>query len=472
MLETLTTAFFFSRIFPAVRSSVKKSQTNNSPNMSQWLYVNLRFILIMIIPLLLVALSIYGYHYSAVQLEKHMVNSALVILAGLLCFSILLRAFEINERQLALEKLRAKRSATIAAKKQSEDDDAQNENSAPTLVDLQEIDLQSISKQTKALLKLVFSVIVALALWSVWAEIFPAFKPLVNIEMWSVQETNDGITKTVSVTLWNLLLSIATITITYLATRNISGLLDVALLSRLSLKPGSSYAIATTAQYAIVIIGSVIALQGLGAQWSKLQWLIAALSVGLGFGLQEIVANFFSGIVILFERPFRIGDTVTVGEQWGTVTKIRMRATTIIDWDRREMIVPNKTFIQERLTNWTLTDAITRRKINVGVAYGSDVELVERLLLKIAADNNKVLDDPAPEALFMSFGESSLDFCLRVFVKGYREHASVAHEIHKAIDREFKTHGIEISFPQRDLHLDSKPITVNLVDPSKGKKRQ
>ena len=464
IFEIIALAFFIRHTFSPARAALWNDREKKSLNISEWLYRHARFTLIVIIPTLLVGLSVYGYHYSAVQLADHLLNSALVILAGNLSFGISLRAFAIKERQLALEKLRAKRAAALAAKKLSEEDIDEGDDNAPTAIDLQEIDLKTISKQTQTLLKLVFTVAVGIALWQVWSEIFPAFKPLVNVQLWQVQEMIDGIQTNVAITLWDLLLAIATLVITYLATRNISGLLDVALLSRVSLKPGSSYAIATVAQYAIVIIGSVIALQGLGAQWSKLQWLIAALSVGLGFGLQEIVANFVSGIVILFERPYRIGDTVTVGNQWGTVTKIQMRATTIIDWDRREIIVPNKTFIMERLTNWTLTDAITRRKINVGVAYGSDVELVERLLLGIASENNKVLDEPAPEAFFVSFGESCLDFCLRIFVKGHREHAAVAHEIHKSIDRVFKENGIVIAFPQRDLHLDSKPLEIQLID--------
>ena len=136
----------------------------------------------------------------------------------------------------------------------------------------------------------------------------------------------------------------------------------------------------------MIIIGASIAFASLGMSWSKLQWLFTALSVGLGFGMQEIFGNFVSGIIILFERPVRVGDMVTIGSFNGTVSKIRIRATTLIDNDRKEVIVPNKAFITERVVNWALTSSMTRLVISVGVAYGSDLELVKRLLLQAAEE--------------------------------------------------------------------------------------
>lgn len=460
--ETLAMTAFAYRLLAPERGILLPAAVSGS-DIRAWMNRQIRFSLVILIPLILVVASVYGYHYTAVQLEAYLLNSALVISLASLLYCLSQRALAINECRLALEKIRAQR----AAARQSRDSESADgvEEDAPTALDLQEIDLQSISKQTKALLKLVTTVAVALALWNVWSGIFPAFKPLVNIELWHVLEEIDGARISTAVTLWDLGLAIATIVITFLAARNISGLLEVALLSRLPLHTGTSYAITTVARYIIVITGTIIALQWLGAQWSKVQWLVAAISVGLGFGLQEIVANFVSGIVILFERPIRIGDTVSVGDQSGTVSRIHMRATTIVDFDRREIIIPNKAFIQERLVNWTLTDPISRRKIHVGVAYGSDIALVEKLLLDIAMANPKVLDEPPPEAFFLSFGENSLDFSLRIYVRGHHEFSAVLHELHKAIDREFRAHGVEIAFPQRDLHFDSQPVKVQLIPP-------
>jgi len=463
IVATMAMAVFAYRVLGSEGGILSTDQSDSS-GLAEWTTRQVRFSLIIMVPLFLVGISIYGYHYTAVQLETYLLNSALVVLSGSLIYCLAQRAFAINERRLTLEKLRAQRLAA-ASKSDDHEETGGSKADDPSVLELQAIDLQTISKQTKTLLKLVVSVAVGLALWNVWSGIFPAFKPLVNIELWGVMELVDGVETSVPITLWDLLLALTAIVITFVAAQNISGLLEAAFFSRVPLQSGTSFTVITIAQYLIVITGTIIALMWLGAQWSKVQWLVAALSVGLGFGLQEIVANFVSGIVILFERPIRIGDTVTLGDQWGQVSKIRMRATTIVDFDHREIIVPNKAFVQERLTNWTLTDPITRRKISVGVAYGSDVELVEKLLLEIAHANAKVLDEPPPEAFFLGFGDSSLDFSLRIFVRGHRENASVIHSLHKAIDREFRANGVVIAFPQRDLHLDSKPIVVQLSNP-------
>ena len=188
-------------------------------------------------------------------------------------------------------------------------------------------------------------------------------------------------------------------------------------------------------------------------EWNKLQWLVAALSVGLGFGLQEIFANFISGLIILFERPVRIGDVVTIGNLSGTVSRIRIRATTITDFDRKEIIVPNKTFITGQLVNWSLSDTVTRVTIRVGVGYGSDLELVRRLLLQIAQHNPRVLREPNPMVYFLNFGESTLDHELRIHVRELGDRNPAIDEINREIDRQFKEHGIEIAFRQLDVFI-------------------
>ena len=193
----------------------------------------------------------------------------------------------------------------------------------------------------------------------------------------------------------------------------------------------------------------------IGVGWSKVQWLVAAVTFGLGFGLQEIFANFVSGLIILFERPMRVGDVVTVSGVSGIVSRIRMRATTITDWDRKELIVPNKEFITGQLVNWTLSDRVLRIVFRVGVAYGSDTRLVHRLLLKAAAEHPSVLSDPPPQALFVAFADSTLAFELRVYVPGLEVYGAVQHELNTAIDSSFRTAGIEIAFPQCDVHVRS-----------------
>lgn len=229
------------------------------------------------------------------------------------------------------------------------------------------------------------------------------------------------------------------------------------ILSRMNLEPGAGYAITTITTYILVMVGVVTCLAVTGVQWSKLQWLVAALGVGLGFGLQEIVANFVSGIILLFERPIRVGDMVTINGITGTVARIRIRATTLVDWDRKEQIIPNRTFVTQDLTNWTLSDQITRVTLRVGVAYGSDVNKVQDLLNQVAHKNERVVSDPAPEVFCVGLGDSSIDFEVWVYVKDLMDIMPLSHEIHASITDALTEADIEIPFPQRDIHVRTLP---------------
>ncbi|MFN3904484.1 mechanosensitive ion channel domain-containing protein, partial [Rehaibacterium terrae] len=217
------------------------------------------------------------------------------------------------------------------------------------------------------------------------------------------------------------------------------------------------YAITSVSRYLIVIVGLLTGLSLFGVRWSQLQWMAAALTVGLGFGLQEIFANFVSGLILLFERPFRVGDIITIGDLTGTVTRIRTRATTLVDFDNKEIVVPNKTFITGQLVNWTLSDTRTRIIVKVGVAYGSDPALVHRLLMQAAEEHPKVLAEPAPRSWFMAFGASALEFELRVFVSEIADRLRTLNDLNSRIAELFAEHGIEIAFPQLDIHVRDLP---------------
>lgn len=259
------------------------------------------------------------------------------------------------------------------------------------------------------------------------------------------------------ITLADLCVALIAIFMTYIGSRNIPGLLEITVVRWMKLDRGGSYAMTTLAQYVIILVGGLTAFGAMGMTWSKLQWFAAAISLGIGFGLQEIVSNFVSGIIVLFERPIRPGDVVTVGDISGTVSKIKIRATTITDWDRKELIVPNREFVTGRLINWTLTDPVTRVVFKVGAAYGTDPEKVRDVLLEVARTTPNVLADPAPSVVFQQFGDSSLDFNLRVFVPHIDYLITTRNDIQYAIDKAFKKAGIEIPFPQRDLHIKSMP---------------
>lgn len=255
------------------------------------------------------------------------------------------------------------------------------------------------------------------------------------------------------ITVGDLLAAAVVLLVTWIAVRNLPGLLEIALWQRLPVDRGVRYALSTLTRYAIVLGGLLLALGTVGIRWQNVQWLVAAMTVGLAFGLQEIFANFVSGLILLFERPIRPGDVVTVGSVSGTVNRIRIRSTTITDWDRKELIVPNKEFITGQVVNWTLSDPTQRLVLRVGVAYGTDPSRAAEVLLAVARGDPRVLREPAPSVVFMGFGESSLDFDVRVFLSGPEQIMQVRHDLNVGFTAALREAGIEIPFPQRVVHL-------------------
>jgi potassium efflux system protein len=296
-----------------------------------------------------------------------------------------------------------------------------------------------------------------IGLWWIWASLLPALAGTTALQLWTKAAVVGGVAKDVPVTFADVFLAAMVAVLTVVSVRNIPGALRILMKSAVRSDPSLRVAFSTVAQYLIVGVGTFSALSILGADWSKLQWLVAALGVGLGFGLQEIVANFVCGLIILFERPVRPGDVVTVGDVTGTVTKISVRATHFTDFDRKSVVVPNKALITEKVTNWTLSDQVTRLVITVGVAYGTDPVEVERILVGVARSLPGVMAEPAPAAQLMRFGESSLDFEVRLFVNQLDARLSTTHDFHVAAERALRERGIEIPFPQRDLHLRGWP---------------
>jgi potassium efflux system protein len=258
------------------------------------------------------------------------------------------------------------------------------------------------------------------------------------------------------ITVADLLVALVIAFMTYVLVRNLPGLLEISVFRQFGTAPGERYAYTTLAQYAITLTGGVLAFNAVGIDWSNVQWLIAAVGLGLGFGLQEIFANFVSGLILLFERPIRVGDTVTIGNLSGTVAKIRIRATWLTGFDRKEIVVPNKEFVTSQLTNWSHSDLTMRVDVAVGIAYGSDVELAMREMLAAAQANERILADPKPQVLFVGFGDSALNLELRAFSE-VSQGILAKHDLHLAIDRAFRNAGIEIPFPQRDVHIRSVP---------------
>ena len=239
-------------------------------------------------------------------------------------------------------------------------------------------------------------------------------------------------------------------------------LLTDQVLARRNVEMGVKHAMARLIHYCIVFLGFMIAISALGFEVTKLTIILSALGVGIGFGLQGVVNNFVSGIILLFERPVRVGDIIEFGGKWSEIKRIGLRATTVQTFDHADVIIPNADLVANQVTNWTLSSRRVRLIIRVGVAYGSDVPLVVETLKACAKTTSMMAKTPEPQVLFLSFGESSLDFELRVWALDVGERLNIQSELHQEIDRRFREAKIEIAFPQRDLHLRSVDESIHL----------
>jgi len=234
-------------------------------------------------------------------------------------------------------------------------------------------------------------------------------------------------------------------------------------LIRLQVEEGLRYTMLRISHYVILAVGAVFALQFVGIDLGGLAVIFGLLSVGIGFGLQNVASNFVSGVILLFERPIVIGDRITVGDLEGDVTAIKMRATTIQSLDNISIIVPNSDFISGKVVNWSHGGQMIRLQIDVGVSYGSDIDLVFRALREIAASNSSVLTNPKPDILLTSFGDSALNMRLRVWIDDPKMHHNIRSDLNCAIVRKFREVGIEIPFPQRELHVRS-PLAISQLE--------
>ena len=426
--------------------------------------VNALRVVVVSIPIVLAIAALSGYYWTSLRLAIRFHFTAVFLFVLLVSFDLFARWILLANRRLAIERARQRREAHVAKRREAEESrDTIPSDPSPAE---EEIDLSTVKTQTSRLVVGSGLLVAALGLWGIWADVLPAAGILKQVELWN---TTRDVTVTVTVpdavgvehftteaqviavTLADLLVAFLISALAFALIRNLPGLLEMTFFRRFS--AGERYAYLTLIKYAIGLVGVVLALNAIGVGWSNVQWLIAAVGLGLGFGLQEIFANFVSGLLILFERPIRVGDTVTVGEISGTVTKIRIRATWITAFDRKELVVPNREFVTSRLINWSHSDSVLRVDVPVGIAYGSDTEKTIQVLTDVALEVAHVLEDPAPQALFLGFGESSLSFELRAFISNAKYLFPVQHQLHMAIDEAFRREGIEIAFPQRDVHV-------------------
>lgn len=253
-----------------------------------------------------------------------------------------------------------------------------------------------------------------------------------------------------------ILFIIFSLTVLSFAAGKIKKIIGKKVLVKYGIEPGTSISIASMIQYLVLILGTMVILQSAGVDLSTLGFLVGALGIGIGFGLQNITSNFISGIIILLERPIKVGDRIDLGNLAGNVVKISTRATTVVTNDNINVIVPNSEFINNKVINWSLTDRKVRLNIPIGVSYNEDPEQIRKILLEVAYENESILKDPKPDVLFEDYGDSSLNFNLRVWTEDYIDKPIVLKsQVNYAIFKKFKEHQIEIPFPQRDIHIRS-----------------
>ncbi|MGY3857306.1 miniconductance mechanosensitive channel MscM [Aeromonas intestinalis] len=405
---------------------------------------------LMLAPLLAVLGSLFGYFYTSRTLLRQLELSLLTGLGCLLFYYLAHRWMLIQRRRLAFDRAKQKRAEILAQRGRDEDDLS---SEIPDVIDEPELDLDTISAQSLGLVRTLLMLGFTMLLVVQWADLNSAFSFLSSIEVWQVSSKVAGIEQLSAITLQDLMLTAFVFILTVVTARNLPGLMELTLLQHLSLSPGTGFALTTVSKYLVILIGALTGFSMLGIDWSKTQWLVAALSVGLGFGLQEIFANFVSGLIILFEKPIRLGDTVTIRDLTGTVTKIKTRATTIVDWDRKEIIVPNKAFITEQFINWSLSDAITRVKLRIRIGLTQDPKRVQQLLEQCVQESTLVLDTPTPEVFLIEFTDSALIYEIRLYVNNMDHRMPITHEVHSLILDKLTRLGMHLPHQQIDIRM-------------------
>ncbi|MXP67668.1 miniconductance mechanosensitive channel MscM [Pantoea sp. Aalb] len=419
--------------------------------------------IMIIMPILALLASCIGYLSTAQALLVRLETSIGIWFFLLVIYHIIRRWMLIQRRRIAFDRARQRRADILANRARSEEEKEQSISINNDIIEIDEpvINLDEISAQSLRLVRSIITLIALVSLIVLWSEIHSAFSFLDNIELWGASTIVQGVESIHPITLGSVLIAILVFIITTQLVRNMPALLELALLQHLNLSPGTGYAITTLTKYILMLIGSLIGFSILGIDWSKLQWLVAALGLGLGFGLQEIFANFISGLIILFEKPIRIADTVTIRDLTGSVTRINTRATTITDWDRKEIIVPNKAFITEQFVNWSLSDSVTRVVLTVPAPSWVNSDKITEILKQAAERCTYVLTSPIPDVFLVDLQQGIQLFELRVHAAEMSHRMPLRHELHQLILRGFEENNIEIPFPPFQVRVETINKTIS-----------
>lgn len=287
-----------------------------------------------------------------------------------------------------------------------------------------------------------------------WDEVQVFIDQVLNYTLFQIKET--------PVTVISILIFILFITAFIMLGVMARKALNRKILRRFKIDEGTSYTLSRITQYIIITIGALISFQFVGVDLSGLAVVFGLLSVGIGFGLQNITSNFISGLIILFERPISVGDRVTVSNIEGDVTEINIRATKVRTVNNVSIIVPNSEFVSKDVINYSHGDPTYRLDINVGVSYGSDLDKVLKAMREVADENEHVMKNPECDVHLIEFGESSWNMQLRAWIGNVKDYPQIRNQLNQGIVRKFREYGIEIPFPQRDLHVRSSvPLPVS-----------
>lgn len=472
---------------------------------------NIMFWLIMAIPVILIFMIVIGYYYSATQMVSRLFSTIIVVVILEIVRSLVLRFIQLSRRKTRIAQSRA-RLATLSCSEDAEASSVAAElgraADVETFLASENESMDENFERSRKLIAAGIAVGWVFAVAMIWADVFPALKGLDRYVFWTTtvdkviddqatsgslqltsastpvlpttptdagnptksgDKTANGSSPSVNmaadqersnvrqvkqpVTLRHFLIALFVFVISIFAFKNLPAFIELVFLKHLPLEQSIRHAIRAITGYIILMVGIIAAGRAMYIGWNHIQWLATALTFGLAFGLQEIFANFIAGIILLLERPIRIGDIVEVDDVSGVVTKIRIRATTIRKFDQKELVIPNKEFITGRILNWTLADKVIRQTLRVGIAYGSDVRKAKEIIRDICKSHPHVLQEPKTVITFEEFGESSLNIAIRMYLKDFDSWWTTMDDVHLAIDDAFKAAGIEIAFPQRDLHI-------------------
>ncbi|MDP0588544.1 MAG: mechanosensitive ion channel [Candidatus Endonucleobacter bathymodioli] len=408
-------------------------------SLSDWRGISLRICTILLFCVIFFA-SWQGYIQVAWLLFSHL--QSLILTGGFLFFGYLLACqwVSIRTNQLIIQQAMRMR---------------QNQSKQPTTkqaITTSRSSVKEFENQGRVMLSLFFTALSLVLVGFIWQNVSPILTIVAKTHIFTVSAGQTALT----LALGSIIGCFAILFVTWLIGRNLPGLLQILLPTSFQNRPGYSYNIHRISTYFIWATGIVLALSQMGMPWEKLQWAILAISVGAGVGLQDIVANFFSGLIILVERPFRIGDTITVGDIDGTVCRISVRATVIEGFDRKELVIPNRILVSGQITNWSLSSPILRIQLWYSLEHGSDNDLIYQLLQQAADESQKVLKSPPPEIYFVEYTEQAERYEIRLFVNHVDDRFPAKNQVNRKVKVLFAENGIKVSRLKYAINIEKK----------------